>query len=279
MQTTAESVTINATVKNCMDWVTGIQAPSGLKTVTNGVAVMGPGQRAKRWTVAEEEFLRANLNTLSNPQLAAALDLSLDTVKMKVRKMMKDEGIRRQNFKASPDLIDGEVWQRIPDYPDYEVSDYGRVRKNSENGLFQVAFSYNPHGYVQVGLTANGVRKTKRVARLVAECFIPRIEGKLQVNHIDGNKENNHFRNLEWCTPSENIKHAFDTGLNIPHDRRGTSWKLRVTVIQVREICRRISAGERNLDICQTLNLGKTSIVSQIRRRKTWSHISVDYQW
>ena len=49
--------------------------------------------------------------------------------------------------------------------------------------------------------------------RLVAQLFIPNINGKPCINHIDGNKKNNHVNNLEWCSHKENTRHAITTGL------------------------------------------------------------------
>lgn len=52
-----------------------------------------------------------------------------------------------------------------------------------------------------------------RIHRLVAEAFISKNTDKEQVNHIDGNKENNYATNLEWCSQSENMKHSYRIGL------------------------------------------------------------------
>lgn len=70
----------------------------------------------------------------------------------------------------------------------------------------------NNRGYKALAM---GRGKTKMVHRVVAECFCynPDPINKNQVNHLDGNKLNNHYTNLEWCTLQENIQHARDTGL------------------------------------------------------------------
>lgn len=68
-------------------------------------------------------------------------------------------------------------------------------------------------GYYTVSLYKDGKAKTFPIHRLVAESFLLPIEGKNCVNHRDGDKENNNVTNLEWCDYSDNIRHAYRTGL------------------------------------------------------------------
>lgn len=132
-----------------------------------------------------------------------------------------------------------EIWKSIKDYPDYEVSSYGRVRSidryitNSLNRtIFYkskiLKFSHNNKtGYNQVALYKNKKIKTFSIHRLVAETFIPNPNNYLEVNHIDGDKTNNHVENLEWVTRKENITHAITTGLTKYTTPRtiGIKWK------------------------------------------------------
>ena len=74
----------------------------------------------------------------------------------------------------------------------------------------ELTYTLNNRGYYSVGIR----RKTHMVHRLVAQAFIPNPENKPFVNHIDGNKLNNHVSNLEWCTVQENNLHAKQTGLH-----------------------------------------------------------------
>lgn len=70
-------------------------------------------------------------------------------------------------------------------------------------------------GYYYLDLYSNNKSTKIALHRLLAIAFIPNPDNKQTVNHIDGNKLNNHLTNLEWATYGENTKHAYDTGLNL----------------------------------------------------------------
>ena len=71
----------------------------------------------------------------------------------------------------------------------------------------------NEKGYLIVDLYKDCQRRSVKLHRLVAETFLPNPCGHKEINHKDGNKENNSVENLEWCTRSENLKHAYANGL------------------------------------------------------------------
>lgn len=111
-----------------------------------------------------------------------------------------------------------EIWKDIKGYEGlYQVSNLGRVKSFKTNKR-KYEYKYmslviDKKGYLTVSLCGNHKRKTYKVHRLVSQAFIPNQEGKTQVNHIDGNKQNNRVDNLEWCTNGENGIHAYKNGL------------------------------------------------------------------
>ena len=105
-----------------------------------------------------------------------------------------------------------EEWAPVRDAPGYEVSSHGRVR----NGGGLVMRQQTSNGYHRIQID----RRQMLVHRLVAEAYIPNPEGNAEVNHIDGDKSNNRVSNLEWVTPSENVRKAYETGLRKKPSKR-----------------------------------------------------------
>ena len=93
----------------------------------------------------------------------------------------------------------------------YAVTLFGQVW--SEYKCAWMKPSVTEKGYLTVELRKGGHRFKARIHRLVAEAFIPNPDNLPEVNHKDGDKTNNQVSNLEWCTHSDNLKHAYRTGL------------------------------------------------------------------
>lgn len=118
-----------------------------------------------------------------------------------------------------------EIWKDVVGYEGYyQVSNLGRVRSldrivRHKNGIITkykskiISQAKNRYGYIMVRLSKNCITTSFSVHRLVAIAFIDYDENRPEVNHIDGNKENNCVDNLEWCTRSQNIIHACKKGL------------------------------------------------------------------
>lgn len=100
------------------------------------------------------------------------------------------------------------IWKDITTYKNlYKVSNTGLVKSIPHKRTLKSGLTKNK--YLTVGLCDSGTQKSYYVHRLVAEQFVPNPLHKPCVNHKDGDKTNNHYRNLEWVTYQENTKHYF----------------------------------------------------------------------
>ena len=126
----------------------------------------------------------------------------------------------------------------------YYITDNGQIFSEITNKILTTQLDKD--GYEKVRLiSTDGKRHRYSVHRLMLENFEPRKNmSELQVNHIDGNKQNNNLNNLEWVTPSENIKHAYAIGLKNQSGEANNAAKL--TEKQVIEIIEK----EYGVSIC-----------------------------
>lgn len=98
-----------------------------------------------------------------------------------------------------------EEWRKVPDWPEYEVSNYGQVKRNRPNGVNNLK-PWLFHGYPMVALCINGQRKNFFVHTLVARAFLGPKPTGFHVHHKDFNKLNNNIHNIEYILASEHRK-------------------------------------------------------------------------
>lgn len=163
----------------------------------------------------------------------------------------------------------------IKGYDKYSIDEYGVIKNISRDYVLQPRNS-GFGGYMTLSLINNeGKRKTKFIHRLVAENFIDNKNNLPIVNHIDGNKFNNHVSNLEWVTVAENIQHAYDTGLHIKAsgvDSPNTN----LSYQKVHNICASLMGGLKIKSVAELHGVSE-SIVHNIKNRKCFIDITHQY--
>ena len=128
-------------------------------------------------------------------------------------------------------VSDVEEWKQIEDYPNYEVSSLGRVRRDkANNGKTIFTGTLETDGYIRIGLSKDGKCKKFKMHRLVAFAFIPNPDpiNKIEVNHL-GEKNDNRVCMLEWVTPQENSIHG-------SKKNSGTNHKVSINKIDIKTV-------------------------------------------
>lgn len=172
-----------------------------------------------------------------------------------------------------------EVWKDIKGYEGlYQISNFGRVKSlerivNTNFGKPKLQLECyisgfkNTYGYKAYNFMKNGKTKPLLFHRLVAIHFIPNPKNKSQVNHIDGNKINNHILNLEWATCKENINHCFKNGFKSFKGEKHNQAKLNnKKVIYIRK------SNKTNKELALYFNVS-ISTIRDVKYRRSWKHI------
>ncbi len=167
--------------------------------------------------------------------------------------------------------LKNESWKTITNYHEYEISNKGRIKYPIRKGIkpYKMIITYGGNssdGYKTFNLKNHNGKKNIAIHRLVAQEFISNPNDYNIVNHKDGNKKNNCFDNLEWCTRSQNTKHAYDNNL--------ISGKRKIYQLDINNNI--IKEWDTIKDASETLKLSRTAINSVLSgRNKT----SGGYYW
>jgi len=173
-----------------------------------------------------------------------------------------------------------EHWKEIKNYKGYyEVSNLGNVRSLNRSytdslGRYvtkkgRIQKKYIRRNYYSVWLYKDNKSTPFSIHRLVALSFVNNYKNKNYVNHIDGDKLNNHFLNLEWCTAKENTHHAIKTGLITFN----TGSKARASKLKEKDIIFIFNSGLKQQEIADKLGVSSSNI-SAIKRGKSWVKFS-----
>ena len=153
------------------------------------------------------------------------------------------------------------MWKTIPAFGGrYEASETGEIRHSLNKNIRKAR--KNRYGYLQLNFSRNdgtGKSDTISVHRLIAKTFIPNPLNLPEVNHKDGNKQNNNAENLEWCTCSENGKHAFKIGLSQTY-KGEDHVKAKLTNEQAKQIKQLYKKGVLQCKLADYFNVSQTTI-------------------
>lgn len=173
-------------------------------------------------------------------------------------------------------LFDVEIWKRVPGWDDYEVNNKGDVKSYRRRELHMLKHSSAPNGYLFVRLHRDNEYRHFRIHQLVMLVFVGERPQGFVINHLDGDRTNNHVDNLEYCTQKQNVHHAIEilgrTG-GKPHiGEESTNAKL--TDSAVREIRRLLAETDFSQRAIGNKFGVHTSLISAIKRGIAWKHVT-----
>lgn len=179
-------------------------------------------------------------------------------------------------------MIIMEIWKDINDFPNYEISNFGRVRskthfdsigRKKEGQYLRPGFD-GKGNYLHVNLYKNGRSFSKNVHRLVANAFLENPNSYSEVNHIDEDKTNNTASNLEWCSHKYNNNYGSKCGRS--SGEKNAMCKITPAIaIFIKKNHKACGGNMRNKDLADLLNLSPTHVCS-IAHGRRWSNAITD---
>jgi hypothetical protein len=170
------------------------------------------------------------------------------------------------------------MWRSIFSAPEFQVSDQGEIRRAFPGGSNAakvgrlLKLRRDRKGYERVNLSSQGVVRTFKVHSLVAEAFLGRCPAGQQTNHKNGVKHDNRVANLEYVTPSGNVRHALKEGLRHPQRGSKCSWA-KLTEAAVVKLRRRYATGQHTLaELAVEAGVSEGAIFYAIKKT-TWEHV------
>ena len=161
--------------------------------------------------------------------------------------------------------------KQIKGFEDYWIDTGGRVWSTKFGKVKELKAFNNGYGYLRVDLLKNGKAKTMKVHRLVAMTFLDNPEKYEQVNHKNGIKTDNRLENLEWCSASQNMKHAYQNKLK--NAMKGSAnYRTKLSDAQVIEIFMRLDNGESPTEIAKDYPTTRHAIYL-MKAGRSWSHL------
>jgi hypothetical protein len=204
--------------------------------------------------------------------------MGIELVKASIIDIVKDSHYADINYRYELFPYPVEIFVPIKGFSNYEISSYGRILSlgkswNTGNNIItKKAKIKKPNiskGYYMTTIFHNCKGKVVRIHQLVAEHFLTGPQNE-NINHEDGFKLNNCYKNLTWMTVQQNVTHAINNGLVDNRGERQTNSKLTSTeVFRIREIAR---TGLSKRLIAVQFGVSRETIQS-IYRRRTWTHI------
>lgn len=177
-----------------------------------------------------------------------------------------------------------EIWKDLPFHPGYQISNFGRVksvhrvliRKDGKPCTVKEKIckpSKDGKGYLFIRASVYKEKSSIRIHRWVALLFVPNPDNKKEVNHEDGNKENNFWWNFKWVTPSENVKHAFRIGIKSHNGSKHPKSKLTEDqVIEMKNLFKKSELTAKQIG--KLFGVG-FQCVNQIKYGINWSHVKI----